>query len=43
MTVQSPGAGIPLVAGASVVLCANLDPAAVAKRTADERVTVTLA
>lgn len=33
----------PLVAGASLVLCANLDPAAVAKRTAAERVTVTMA
>jgi uncharacterized protein (TIGR03089 family) len=33
----------PLVAGASVVLCANLDPGAVAKRTVAERVTVTMA
>lgn len=33
----------PLVAGASMVLCANLDPAALTNRTAAERVTVTLA
>ena len=32
----------PLVAGASVVLCANLDPGAVARRAAAERVTVTM-
>ena len=33
----------PLVADASVVLCANLDPGTVAKRTVAERVTVTMA
>jgi uncharacterized protein (TIGR03089 family) len=33
----------PLVAGASVVLCGNLDPAKVAARAAAEKVTVTLA
>jgi len=33
----------PLAAGASVVLCASLDPAALADRVATERVTVTLA
>ena len=32
----------PLFAGASIVLCANLDPAAVEKRMAAENVTVTL-
>jgi uncharacterized protein (TIGR03089 family) len=34
---------MPLVAGASVVLCANLEKSAVAKRVSAERVTVTLA
>jgi uncharacterized protein (TIGR03089 family) len=33
----------PLVAGASIVLCVNLDPTAVEKRASAERVTVTLA
>lgn len=32
----------PLVAGASIVLCANLDPQAVEKRVASENVTLTL-
>ena len=33
----------PLVAGASIVVCANLDPGAVEKRVASENVTLTLA